>query len=132
MTNRNSFGLRIRDRRASRASPRGKAQSAAFAISPNAGFCPVPVRASGEKNVDDGPVSLEVRGKLGHSRAPMTRPTPARQILTGIFLILGAGFLFTVMDATAKYLAQSYSVIEVAWGRYLFATLSLPLILHRF
>jgi drug/metabolite transporter (DMT)-like permease len=36
------------------------------------------------------------------------------------------------MDATAKYLAQSYSVIEVAWGRYLFATLSLPLILHRF
>jgi drug/metabolite transporter (DMT)-like permease len=62
----------------------------------------------------------------------MTRPLPARQTLTGIFLILGAGFLFTVMDATAKYLAKTYPVVEIAWGRYLFATLSLPLILHRF
>ena len=62
----------------------------------------------------------------------MTRPLPARQTLTGIFLILGAGFLFTVMDATAKHLAQTYPVVEIAWGRYLFATLSLPLILHRF
>jgi drug/metabolite transporter (DMT)-like permease len=62
----------------------------------------------------------------------MTQPTPARQIMTGIFLILGAGFLFTVMDATAKHLAQTYPIVEVAWGRYLFATLSLPLILYRF
>ncbi len=62
----------------------------------------------------------------------MTRPLPARQTLTGIFLILGAGFLFTVMDATAKHLAKTYPVVEIAWGRYLFATLSLPLILHRF
>jgi drug/metabolite transporter (DMT)-like permease len=62
----------------------------------------------------------------------MTRPLPARQTLTGIFLILGAGFLFTVMDATAKHLAQTYPVVEIAWGRYLFATLTLPLILHRF
>jgi drug/metabolite transporter (DMT)-like permease len=62
----------------------------------------------------------------------MTNPAPARQTLTGIFLILGAGFLFTVMDAAAKYLAQSYPVVEIAWGRYLFATLSLPFILHRF
>jgi drug/metabolite transporter (DMT)-like permease len=52
--------------------------------------------------------------------------------MTGIFLILGAGFLFTVMDAAAKHLSQSYSVVEIAWGRYLFATLSLPVILHRF
>ncbi len=58
--------------------------------------------------------------------------TPARQTLTGIFLMLGAGFLFTVMDATAKHLAQTYPVVEIAWGRYLFATLSLPVILFRF
>jgi drug/metabolite transporter (DMT)-like permease len=62
----------------------------------------------------------------------MTGPAPARQTLTGIFLILGAGFLFTVMDATAKYLAQTYPVGEIAWGRYFFATLSLPVFLYRF
>src|SRR5260370_35888406 len=63
---------------------------------------------------------------------PMTRPLPARQTLTGLFLILGAGFLVTVMDATAKHLAQTYPVVDIACGRYLFATLSLPLILHGF
>ena len=48
-------------------------------------------------------------------------------------LILGAGFLFTVMDATAKYLAaRAYPIGEIAWGRYLFSTLSLPLFLYRF
>jgi drug/metabolite transporter (DMT)-like permease len=62
----------------------------------------------------------------------LARRTPARQTLTGIVLILGAGFLFTVMDATAKYLAQSYPVVEIAWGRYLFSTLSLPFFLYRF
>ncbi len=62
----------------------------------------------------------------------MDRSAPARQTLTGIFLMLGAGFLFTVMDATAKYLAQTYPVVEVAWGRYLFAAITLPAIVYRF
>ncbi len=66
----------------------------------------------------------------------MPPPTPAsapssRNTLAGIALILGAGFLFTVMDASAKYMAGKMPVVEVAWGRYLFATLALPLILHR-
>ena len=74
--------------------------------------------------------------RFGHSRAAMTDPareTPARQTLTGIGLIVGAGFLFTVMDATAKYLAaRAYPIGEIDWGRYLFSTLSLPLFLYRF
>lgn len=57
---------------------------------------------------------------------------PAKQILTGIALILGAGFTFTIMDASAKYLSGRIPVAEIAWGRYLFATLALPLMLHRF
>src|SRR6185369_13889519 len=42
------------------------------------------------------------------------------------------GFTFTIMDASAKYLAGRMPVAEIAWGRYLFATLALPLMLHRF
>jgi len=65
---------------------------------------------------------------------PPSSPASAhapRQILAGIALILGAGFVFTIMDASAKYLAGKMPVAEVAWGRYLFATLFLPLILYR-
>jgi drug/metabolite transporter (DMT)-like permease len=54
-----------------------------------------------------------------------------RTILPGIALMVGAGFLFTVMDATAKYLGQRYPVVEVAWGRYVFATLTLPIVVSR-
>jgi drug/metabolite transporter (DMT)-like permease len=58
-------------------------------------------------------------------------PGRERSALAGIALMVGAGFLFTVMDATAKYLGQRYPVVEVAWGRYLFATLTLPLMASR-
>jgi drug/metabolite transporter (DMT)-like permease len=80
---------------------------------------------------------VEGGAEVGHSPAPMdlpaTLPRPAaKPVLTGIFLMIGAGFLFTVMDATAKYLSLSYPVIEVAWGRYLFHALTLPLIVYRF
>src|SRR5579871_6683666 len=67
----------------------------------------------------------------------MPPPTPAsplssRNTLAGIALILGAGFVFTIMDASAKYLTGRMPVAEIAWGRYLFATLALPLLLHRY
>jgi len=58
-------------------------------------------------------------------------PLRESTVLAGIGLMVAAGFLFTVMDATAKYLGQRYPVIEVAWGRYLFAALSLPLMVDR-
>ena len=80
---------------------------------------------------------MEATVILGHSRLkPMSATTPApahspRQILAGIALILGAGFLFTIMDASAKYLTGRLPVTEIAWGRYLFATLALPIVLSR-
>ena len=61
----------------------------------------------------------------------MTTSPPSRQVLAGILLIIAAGFLFTVMDATAKYLTQSLPLVEVAWGRYLFHALTLPFLLLR-
>jgi drug/metabolite transporter (DMT)-like permease len=39
--------------------------------------------------------------------------------LRGIALILGSTFLFSLSDATAKYLTGSLPVIEIAWIRYL-------------
>src|SRR6267154_2355275 len=65
---------------------------------------------------------------------PPTTPPPKnpKKNPGGIALILGAGFTFTIMDASAKYLAGRLPVAEIAWGRYLFATLALPLMLHRF
>jgi drug/metabolite transporter (DMT)-like permease len=70
----------------------------------------------------------------GSTAPAQTAPaqTAPKQILAGIALILGAGFTFTIMDASAKYLAGRMPVAEIAWGRYLFATLALPLMLHRF
>lgn len=57
--------------------------------------------------------------------------TTVRQTLAGLLLIIAAGFLFTVMDATAKYLDERLPLIEVAWGRYLFHALTLPFIVAR-
>ena len=63
------------------------------------------------------------------SGPPMT--TPARPVLAGILLIIAAGILFTVMDATAKYLSQRLPLVEVAWGRYLFHAVTLPFLVAR-
>ena len=35
-----------------------------------------------------------------------------------IFFILGAVFLFTVMDAAAKHLTQKIGIIPTIWARY--------------
>ena len=63
--------------------------------------------------------------------SPPSGSPPTRQVLAGILLIVAAGFLFTVMDATAKYLTRSLPLVEVAWGRYLFHALTLPFLLLR-
>ncbi|HUL06973.1 MAG TPA: DMT family transporter [Candidatus Acidoferrum sp.] len=55
--------------------------------------------------------------------------TPTANHLRGILLMLGVGFSFTVLDATAKHLTQSLPVMEIAWGRYLFHLAVLPLFL---
>src|SRR5262245_10312653 len=40
--------------------------------------------------------------------------------LRGIVLMLAAGFVFVIMDATGKHLTSSLSVSEITWGRCLF------------
>lgn len=44
----------------------------------------------------------------------------AGNVSRGITLIVATVFLFVCMDATAKYLAQSYPVAQVVWARYAF------------
>ena len=52
-------------------------------------------------------------------------------VLRGIVLMLAAGFMFVLMDATAKHLAQTYSVTQVAWARYVFHMVTLPVLFGR-
>jgi drug/metabolite transporter (DMT)-like permease len=70
-------------------------------------------------------------GARARAPAPSAHPA-ARQVLSGILLMIAAGFLFTVMDATAKYMTHRLPLIEVAWGRYVFHALTLPFIVARF
>src|ERR1700733_2298207 len=77
------------------------------------------------------PAAPSARGSAAPAQTAPAQTAP-KQILAGIALILGAGFVFTIMDASAKYLAGRMPVAEIAWGRYLFATLALPLMLHRY
>lgn len=47
--------------------------------------------------------------------------------LRGIAWMLGTMFWFVTLDATAKYLMQSFSVVQVLWGRFFFHTLLVAL-----
>ncbi|HVJ44603.1 MAG TPA: DMT family transporter [Dongiaceae bacterium] len=62
-----------------------------------------------------------------------TAPGPRRQDqpLRAIAFLIAAGLGFTLLNATAKHLAQTVPVLQVAWGRYLFHFLVLPLYLGR-
>lgn len=61
--------------------------------------------------------------------APPSRPTD--QPLRAIAFLLTAGLGFTLLNATAKHLSTHVPVLEIAWGRYLFHFLVLPLYLGR-
>ena len=52
-------------------------------------------------------------------------PSPYRGIL--IYILAGVGF--TLLDGTAKYLARDYHILQVVWGRYVFHTLALAMIM---
>lgn len=56
----------------------------------------------------------------GHSSATAYR---------GILIYLLAGVGFTLLDGSAKYLARDYHILQVVWGRYLFHTVALALIM---
>jgi drug/metabolite transporter (DMT)-like permease len=46
-------------------------------------------------------------------------PRKAQNYGLGIVFLLGGLFCFAAMEATAKYLAATYSVLEITWARYL-------------
>jgi drug/metabolite transporter (DMT)-like permease len=55
--------------------------------------------------------------------------TPESHSLTGILTIMAAVAMFSVMDAVAKQLTQSHTVLTVLWARYAFHTLLLIVVL---
>lgn len=59
-------------------------------------------------------------------RAPVSRLSPTAQ---GIVLMLGAIFLFSSMDATAKMLMARYAPMQVVWARYAGMMLVVTLVL---
>ena len=63
--------------------------------------------------------------------AAPTLPAETTSVLRGIVLMLAAGFMFVLMDAAAKHLAQTYSVTQVAWARYVFHMATLPVLFGR-
>lgn len=54
---------------------------------------------------------------------------PRRRVLVGIGLAVGASASFAVLDATVKYLSQSYPSPMVAWARYAFHVLVMAVLL---
>jgi len=51
---------------------------------------------------------------------PSPASTDGARTLSGILFLLAALFIFTVMDAIAKYLTADYPVIFIMWVRYAF------------
>lgn len=49
----------------------------------------------------------------------------------GVLWMIFAALNFTLLDAIAKYLAQSYPVTEVVWARFTFNTILVAIILHK-
>lgn len=54
----------------------------------------------------------------GANSAPLTSGPRASRLGLGIALLIGAVAVFTLMDAVAKHLQQSYPVAQVAWARF--------------
>ncbi len=52
------------------------------------------------------------------SQAAALRPHPAEDAVRGILLMCAAFLLFSMLDATAKLLRQTYPVAQVGWVRY--------------
>lgn len=55
----------------------------------------------------------------------------ARLVRAGILFIVGAGFLFTILDAGNKFLTETYAIVQVVWARYAFQWIVVPAIIGR-
>lgn len=51
--------------------------------------------------------------------------------MAGIVLFLAAGVCFTILDVIAKYLSRDYSIVQIAWARYVFAIVAVMALIPR-
>lgn len=51
--------------------------------------------------------------------------------MAGIVLFLFAGICFTILDVIAKYLSRDYSIVQIAWARYVFAIVAVMALIPR-
>jgi drug/metabolite transporter (DMT)-like permease len=61
----------------------------------------------------------------------MTASQPAAH-LRGIGLFLAAIFIFACLDTLAKYMTGEFNVIQIAWGRYVFSSVFLLVLVPRY
>ena len=61
----------------------------------------------------------------------MTAPPPAA-ILRGIGLYLSAILIFACLDTLAKYMTRDFHVMQIAWGRYVFSSVFLLVLVPRY
>ena len=83
-------------------------------------------RENGQRNYHKN--TTEVRAK---SMKAMTVVTVGQRPRAGILLMLAAVACFTALDGAAKVLVHDYSIVEIAWGRYLFNLLLLSFFIPR-
>jgi drug/metabolite transporter (DMT)-like permease len=58
--------------------------------------------------------------------------TPPGATLRGIGLFLAAIFIFACLDTLAKYMTRDFNVIQIAWGRYVFSSVFLLVLVPRY
>lgn len=58
--------------------------------------------------------------------------SPPSAVLRGIGLFLATIFIFTCLDTLAKYMTGDFHVVQIAWGRYLFSSVFLLVLVPRY
>jgi drug/metabolite transporter (DMT)-like permease len=75
-----------------------------------------------------------ISAPIGRSVAkPISKAIPLNKDnhLRGILFLLGSGIVFTILDSLAKETSLFIPVLQVAWGRYVFHVVFLPLYAER-
>jgi drug/metabolite transporter (DMT)-like permease len=61
----------------------------------------------------------------------MTVPPPSA-VLRGIGLFLSAILIFACLDTLSKYMTRDFNVVQIAWGRYVFSSAFLLVLVPRY
>ena len=77
---------------------------------------------------DDGLAPKRIDQNLNILNAPAES---ADRPLVGIAWMLATMFWFVTLDSTAKYLMQSYPVVQVIWARFFFHLVFVALLMGR-